>query len=211
MHHMTRVRRDDAGVTLIELLLAIVLLGIIAVPLGGALISFFRNTNATTDRLAESHDAQIASAYFGQDVENIGVRTWNLPSGPYTLGTSVETNAPPKSGTFPCGPVGDPNAVIRMAWDDPTGASTLRKVIVSYVVRQVGAEKQLHRLRCDDGTSNPTSDIVLAHKVQSVGTPVLTGPVAGVPQSISLALTLKAPTDPGSLAVTLFGQRRQTS
>ena len=208
---MSLRRRDDAGVTLIELLLAIVLLGIIAVPLGGALISFFRNTNATTDRLAESHDAQIASAYFGQDVENIGVRTWNLPSGPYSLGTSVETNAPPKSGTFPCGPVGDPNAVIRMAWDDPTGASTLRKVIVSYVVRQVGAEKQLHRLRCDDGTSNPTSDIVLAHKVQSVGTPVLTGPVAGVPQSISLALTLKAPTDPGSLAVALFGQRRQTS
>jgi prepilin-type N-terminal cleavage/methylation domain-containing protein len=211
MHRMTRVRRDDAGFTLVELIVAIVLLGIIAVPLGSALISFFHNTNATTDRLAESHDAQIASAYFGQDVENIGVRTWNLPSGPYALGTSVETNAPPKSGTFPCGLATDANAVIRMAWDDPTGASTLRKVTVSYVVRQVGTEKQLHRMRCDDGTANPTSDLVLAHNVLSVGTPVLTGPVAGVPQSVSLTLTLKVPTDSGSLAVTLYGQRRQTS
>ena len=127
------------------------------------------------------------------------------------MGVSVETNAAPQGGTFPCGLAGDPNAVIRMAWDDPTGASTRRLVIVSYVVRQVGAEKQLHRMRCDDGTSNPTSDLILAHNVRSVATPVLTGPVAGVPQSVSVTLTLQAPTDSGSLAVTLFGQRRQTS
>jgi hypothetical protein len=40
---------------------------------------------------------------------------------------------------------------------------------------------------------------------------VLTGPVAGVPQSVSVTLNLKAPTDSGSLSVTLYGQRRQTS
>jgi prepilin-type N-terminal cleavage/methylation domain-containing protein len=204
-----RLRRED-GVTLIELLVAIVVLGIIAAPLANVLISFFHNTNATTDRLAESHDAQISSAYFAQDVESIGVRNWT-GTGPYPIGTSVETNAPPKGGTFPCGLATDLNAVIRMAWDDPTGASTRRTVIVSYVVRQVGGETQLHRMRCDDGTSNPTSDLVLAHNVQSVGTPVLTGPVAGVPQSVSVTLTLRAPTDSGSLVVTLFGQRRETS
>jgi prepilin-type N-terminal cleavage/methylation domain-containing protein len=198
--------RGDEGVTLIELLVAIVLLGIIAVPLGSALISFFHNNNATNDRLAESHDAQIASAYFAQDVQSIGVRNWTAP-GPFSMGTSVETNAAPKSGTFPCGLAGDPNAIVRMAWDDPTGASTRRTVIVSYVVR--GTE--LHRLRCDDGTSNPTSDLVLAHYVASVGAPVLAGPIAGIPQSVSVTLTLKAPTDSGSLPVTLFGQRRQTS
>ena len=211
---MTLRRRDDAGVTLVELLVAIVLLGIIAVPLANALISFFHNTNATTDRLAESHDAQIASAYFAQDVESIGVREWTT-FGTYPIGTSVETNAPPKAGTFPCGQTTDANAVIRMAWDDPTGASTRRTVTVSYLVRAVTVggrtENQLHRLRCDDGTSNPTSDLVLAHNVLSVGAPVLTGPQAGIPQSISVTLTLKGPSDSGSLAVTLFGQRRETS
>ena len=199
-------RPGDDGVTLIELLVAIAMLGIIAVPLGTALISFLRNTNATSDRLAESHDAQIASAYFAQDVQSIGVRNWTAP-GPFSMGTSVETNAPPKSGLFPCGVTGDPNAVIRMAWDDPTGASTRRTVTVSYVVRG----RELHRLRCDDGTSNPTSDLVMAHNVASVGTPVLTGPVAGIPQSVSVTLTIQAPTDSGSLPVTLYGQRRQTS
>jgi prepilin-type N-terminal cleavage/methylation domain-containing protein len=71
-----RGRRPDDGVSLIELLVAIVLLGVIAVPLGNAVISFFRNTNATTNRLAESHDSQISSAYFAQDVQSIGVRAW---------------------------------------------------------------------------------------------------------------------------------------
>ena len=74
-------QRGDAGFTLVELVVAIVLLGIIAVPLGSALLSFFRNTNATSDRLAESHDAQISSAYFGQDVQSIGVRNWSNPAG----------------------------------------------------------------------------------------------------------------------------------
>jgi prepilin-type N-terminal cleavage/methylation domain-containing protein len=207
--HVNRIRRGDDGVTLIELLVAIVLLGVIAVPLGSALISFFHNTNATNDRLAESHDAQIASAYFAQDVQSIGVRNWT-GTGPFPLTTSVETNAPPRSGTFPCGLTADANAIVRMAWDDPTSSTARRTVIVSYVVRQVGTEKQLHRMRCDDGTANPTSDVVLAHNVASVGTPVLSGPT-GVPQSVSVTLTIQAPTDSGSLAVTLFGQRRQTS
>jgi prepilin-type N-terminal cleavage/methylation domain-containing protein len=207
--HVNRIPRGDEGVTLIELLMAIVLLGIIAVPLGGALISFFHNTNATTDRLAESHDAQIAAAYFAQDVDSIGVRAWSSTAAS-PMRTSVETNAPPRSGTFPCGLSTDANAVIRMAWDDPTSATARRTVIVSYVVRQVGSEKQLHRMRCDDGTANPTSDLVLAHYVGSVGAPALTGP-AGIPQSVSVTLTIKAPSDSGSLVVTLFGQRRQTS
>jgi len=204
-----RGRRPDDGVTLIELLVAIVLLGIIAVPLGNAVISFFRTTNATSNRLAESHDAQITAAYFAQDVQSIGVRAWG--SVPYSLSTSVETDAPPRTGTFPCGLTTDPNAVIRMAWDDPTGVSTRRTVIVSYLVRQVGPEKQLHRLRCDNGTADPTSDLILAHDVASVAVPVLTGPVSGLPQTVSVTITLQAPTDSGSLAVTLFGQRRQTS
>jgi prepilin-type N-terminal cleavage/methylation domain-containing protein len=203
-----RVNRDDRGVTLVELLVALVLLGIIAVPLGGAMISFFKNNNATNDRLAESHDAQISAAYFASDVQSIGVRTYTTATPPFPLTTSVETDAPPKTGTFPCGLDSDVNAVIRMAWDDPTSATARRTVIVSYVVRNSGRE--LHRLRCDDGTSTPDSDLVLAHNLLSVGPPALTGP-AGIPQSVSLPLTLKAPTDSGSLPVTLFGQRRQTS
>lgn len=205
---VSRLRRDERGVTLIELLMAVVLLAIIIVPLGGALVSFFRNTNTTTNRLAESHDEQIAAAYFAQDVQSIGVRNW--ATAPFSLQTSVEQNAPAGGGLYPCGVAGTPNATLRFAWNDPTGASTTQVVIVSYVVETVGGETQLHRLRCVSGSTTPTADLVMAHNVSSVGTPVLTGTVT-IPQAISWTINIRTPSDSGSpLAVVLYGQRRQT-
>jgi prepilin-type N-terminal cleavage/methylation domain-containing protein len=208
MHHL---RRDDRGVTLIELLVAIVILGIIIVPLGNALISFTRNTDDTTRRLSESHDVQIMAAYFAQDVQSVGVRE---TADPYPLKQSIELNAPANGGLYPCGAAGTRNAAVRFAWDDPTSASGLGRVIVSYVVEPVGAEVQLHRIRCV-GSSTPTSDIVLAHNVDATS-PVLTcsSPctvVPAVPQTVTLKVTIKNPGSSGpALTVTLTGQRRQT-
>jgi prepilin-type N-terminal cleavage/methylation domain-containing protein len=202
-----RVRRDDRGVTLVEVLIAVVILAIIIVPLGNALISFFRNTNATTNRMAESHDEQIAAAYFAQDVQSVGVRNWSNLSAQ----TSVEQNAPATSGTYPCGANGTPNATLRLAWNDPTGASSTQVIIVSYVVETVNGQKELHRLRCAGGSTTPTSDIVVVRNLLSAGTPTLTPNAATVPQAVSWTLSVKASTGSGSpLVVTLYGQRRQT-
>jgi len=63
MRLTVRAARDDAGFTLIELLLVVVILGIIVIPLGNALIAYFRNTDATSARMTLSHDAQISAAY----------------------------------------------------------------------------------------------------------------------------------------------------
>jgi prepilin-type N-terminal cleavage/methylation domain-containing protein len=208
MHMTPKAGRDDRGATLIELLVAIVILAVIVVPLGDALISFLRNTTSTTYRLSESHDAQIASAYFAQDVASLGVRNWS--AAPYTLQTSVELNAPAAGGLYPCGPTGTPNAAIRFAGNDPTAAASTQIVVVSYVVRTVGTEQQLHRLRCTGGSTTPSSDVVLAHNIASVATPVTTGP-ADTPTTVSWTLTIKANGDTGAaLVIVLFGQRRQT-
>jgi prepilin-type N-terminal cleavage/methylation domain-containing protein len=207
MHLRTRIRRDDRGVTLVEVLIAIVILAIIIVPMGNALISFFRNTNATTNRFAESHDEQIAAAYFAQDVQSIGVRNWST----LDLQASVEQNAPATSGTFPCGVAGTPAATLRFAWNDPTGASSTQQIIVSYVVETVSGHKQLHRLRCAGGSTTPTSDIIVVHNLLSAGTPTLTPTGSTIPQYVSWTLTIQASTGSGSpLVVTLYGQRRQT-
>jgi prepilin-type N-terminal cleavage/methylation domain-containing protein len=214
MHHL---RRDDRGVTLIEVLVAIVILGIIIVPLGNALISFSRNTDDTTRRLSESHDVQIMAAYFAQDVQSVGVRKWTTDG--YPLEQSVEVNAPAGGGIYKCGTTGTPAAVVRFAWDDPTTASGLRRVIVSYVVTPptVGAERQLHRITCvasPPDPSTPTSDIVLAHNVDTVDLP--TCPTSctaapAVPQTVTLTVKIKnSGTSGPALTVTLTGQRRQT-
>jgi len=62
-------RARDAGFTLLELL---IVLGILPLVIGGiavAMVASFQNEGAVTARLADSHDAQITSAYFVRDVQ----------------------------------------------------------------------------------------------------------------------------------------------
>lgn len=195
---MRRLSRDEKGVTLIELLVAVTILAVIIAPLTNAMITYMRNTKATNDRLAASHDAQIAAAYFAQDVQSIGVRDWTAK--PYSLKAS-SVLIPALATT--CGSTAVPAALIRMEWDDPTVATgPLQVVSVSYVDDGL---RGLHRLRCRAGV---LEDTVLVHNLDS--TPTVTPTGSPVPQYISMELTIRVEGSPTILTVTLAGQRRTT-
>ena len=65
---MTGKPARDAGFTLIELLLVIVILGVIVLPLSNAVIGVLRNETTTQNRMVLSHDAQVSTTNFAQDV-----------------------------------------------------------------------------------------------------------------------------------------------
>jgi prepilin-type N-terminal cleavage/methylation domain-containing protein len=206
--------RADRGVTLIELLVAIAILGIISVPLGNALITFFQHTDETTNRLSESHDAQIAAAYFTQDVGSIGRRDWT--AAPFPLAQSVEVNVPATGGLYPCGTDGTPDAAARLLWDDPSAAQTPSVIRVAYVVETVSGASELHRIKCVGASTTPVSDLVLIHNLSSVDPVQCSTACTGtsgqpVPQTVTLVVHIQVPSsgDP-ILTVTLTGQRRQT-
>jgi prepilin-type N-terminal cleavage/methylation domain-containing protein len=207
-------RRDDRGFTLIELLVAIVIIGIIAAPLGNVMIGYLRNTDATTARLSESHDAQIAAAYFAQDVASVGVH--DRTDTAYALQQSIEQNASPASGLYPCGGSTLPNAVVRMAWDDfiNGAAADPMQMRVAYVLETSAGKTELHRITCADN-ANIKSDTVLAHNVVSASaacSSTCSGTGASVPQTVTLTLTIRAAKSNAvtDYAVDLTGQRRQT-
>jgi prepilin-type N-terminal cleavage/methylation domain-containing protein len=213
MHHL---RRDDSGVTLIEVLMAIVILSIIIVPLSNALIVVIRSTDDVNRRLNESHDVQIATAYFAQDVQSVGRRNW-AGGSPFPLQQSIELGAAPGSTFYPCGVSGTPNAVVSLAWDSPQSATANPDVIVAaYVVQVAGSERQLRRITCNGATT--TSTTILAHNLDPTVTPLAQcanpttcSAAPGVPLVVTLAFSVKDPTSTGSaLPVTLKGQRRQT-
>ena len=68
----TRASRwhDQQGFTLVELMIAIAITGLIVSAIAGALIVSFATTGVTQQRLAESHDVQITSAYLANDVQS---------------------------------------------------------------------------------------------------------------------------------------------
>ena len=207
----------DDGFTLIELLVAVIILGIITVPLSNVIIGFLRNTDATTGRLLASHDVQIASAYWAQDVASIGTHSTTTP---YLLTQSVETNVAYNSSLYPCGTAGT-TPTVTLAWDNfsvnPTTHAVTRTLVrVAYLVQTASGETQLHRLRCN-GSAVVVSDVSLAHDLDPTKPPAVTCATptdcsaTTVPKTVTLTLTLKDPGSPnGTYVVPLTGQRRES-
>jgi len=224
--------RDQDGFTLIELLMSIAILGIIAVPLGDALIGFLHNNDATTARLSESHDAQIAAAYFSQDVATFGVRDYSV-AGQRTppLKSSIQQDVAYDAGPT-CGDPSTPTAVVRFLADDydtSVSPAVLRTDVVAYVVETVNGERQLHRIKCTT-SSTPSSDATVVHNLSATGTddqvvavlcyatppPASSIPCDGAganaPQYVTLTITIhNAKSTDTPYAVTLSGQRRQST
>jgi prepilin-type N-terminal cleavage/methylation domain-containing protein len=64
-----RSRRED-GMTLMELLLAIVILGIIAVPLSASIIVGLRTTDQANAQFADASATSLINSFFPGDVQN---------------------------------------------------------------------------------------------------------------------------------------------
>ncbi len=204
----------DDGFTLVELIIAVLIMGVITVPLGDVVIGFLRNSDATTARLLESHDVQITSAYWAQDVASIGIRS---PTSPYPLTQSVETGVPYASSQFPCGKdiKAKTTPIVTLAWDDSIAPDDTTLVRVAYVVQTVAGQSELHRLRCQ-GSAIVLSDVTLARSLDPSTPPEAKcstdcAAAPEVPATVKLNLTLKDPNNhDGPYAVLLTGQRRQS-
>ena len=75
-----RLSQDESGFTLVELLMAIVISGIIVGGLASAFLVGVKTTSAATTRLDESHDAQLASAYFVADASSAASFSQTAPA-----------------------------------------------------------------------------------------------------------------------------------
>lgn len=210
----------DRGVTLTEVLITIVILAIVIGPITAAIIVYLRSTGRTVDRMAESHDAQIAAAYFEYDVQNTGLRDWT--EAPYTdYLPSVALGAAVNASPYGCG--ADTTAsIVRFAWDEPAatiGAQTFRSAI--YVVKPINATSgELHRITCAGNTPTTlslTADLTIVHNIDLTQPPTIGCPVGSAsclaatpPGTVRLTLPIRAPRSANAYTIELAGQRRQT-
>jgi len=213
-----RPASDDSGFTLVELVITVSLMGIIIVALCDFLLAYYKNYTQTENRLSDSHDMQIATAYFSQDVANTGLRG---AAPDYDPVQSVWTTS------FPATYCGGGSGTTKLLLEWPTWSATTpgpsatgHAAIDSAAYVQEG--NTLHRIFCAGSPSDnpqpstaPSSDALLVHGLQSASVECSSTCDNNTPPStITLKLSISAgPTDTAapSGTVDLTGQRRQGS
>jgi prepilin-type N-terminal cleavage/methylation domain-containing protein len=179
-----KLKSDESGFTLVELLVAMAILGIIIPAIGAALISIIHNTNATNQRFAESHDAQITAAYFANDVQSVAV------TGTVTPGSASYDTA--------CDRAGDTSLIEFKWWQYDTTGSISSYNLVVYSTEPVSGSLppvQLLRRRFCQGPNGVTpslvTDVVAGHLVSGATPPaVCTSRCAGQPaNAVAMSVT----------------------
>ncbi|GAA1601338.1 prepilin-type N-terminal cleavage/methylation domain-containing protein [Kribbella sancticallisti] len=202
-----RLKGSEDGFTLVELLVAIVIAGIIVFPLAGVVMSALKNTGTTSDRMDLSHDAQLSSSYFARDVAAVGIRDYeNTTGNSLPFKPSVQRNV-----SYTCGGTPTPVAVLVLlsdAWDPDDSMTTPQTDAVAYYLKAADGSTELRRLKCAGGVA--VSDVPVVHHVKTaVATCSSTCESATVPNEITLEL-VATKASVGDYPITLNGQRRQS-
>lgn len=137
--------RDEGGFTLVEVLLAVTIMGVVVGALSLALIVAMRSTGAATERLGDSQSAQLLTKWFAGDVQQADAVD-GVDTGPGTA-----------SG---CAGADEGTNVVRFRTTTAPGTS-----YVSYRVVQVPDEWRLVRRSCVAG--QPGDAVVAAHRLQN--------------------------------------------
>jgi prepilin-type N-terminal cleavage/methylation domain-containing protein len=157
-----RARSDEGGFTLIELLVASVVIGILFSAIGGAIMLWFGTSQATTNRLALSHDSQLVSAYLIPDLTN----------GPSTLTTQSAGALCPSSFSE-----------LTLTWND---AATGTPYKTDYTVAPTSSGAVMSRTVTVNGVAQPSVTVV--HNLKSTCGAVLT--TSGSARTLTLTTSL---------------------
>lgn len=136
--------RDERGFTLVELLVAVAILGMVMSPIAASFVVGLRTSSAASQRMTDSRAAQITAAYFARDMQ----------------GATAVVSGDPKG----CGVAAGNTAVVTLESDDNTDPPA----VASYQVVPLDGTKVLVRTRCD-GT-RATNTAVLAHGIGATPT-----------------------------------------
>jgi prepilin-type N-terminal cleavage/methylation domain-containing protein len=151
---VSRRRQSEEGFTLVELIMAVAILGVISVSIGVVGVVMFRSLNQTQNRLNETRGPRFASVYWIPDVastENVN------PAG------------------VVCGSGGTNLVTLRWVDDRAAFATTT----VTYAITTTGTgltqQRQLVRRLCVQGSSTATRTTVIAPNIATPGAEVTCG------------------------------------
>ena len=131
-----RRRGSESGFTLIELITVVAILPIVIGGLSVALLSVFNLQDGVSNRVGDSNDELVSSAYFNKDVQSA---------------QQIETTATPA-----CGSTG--LQLLGLEWDLNTTTTTY-ETVVSYVQTTTGTTTSLGAQRVHLGRVGHADDL----------------------------------------------------
>ena len=144
-------RSREGGFTIVELIAAIAIPGILSTSLGVVGVVMFKTMGQTQDRLNESRGPRFASVYWVPDV------------------ASTEAVNPATAGVPTiCGPAGPK---VTLQWTDATTGVTT----VSYAIVTTAGVSKLERRFCTGGSTIPTRTTTIAPSIDTAATTVTCG------------------------------------
>ena len=152
-HHRAKSERpeDRDGFTLIEVITAIVLLGIIMVPLTAAFIQGIRRSTDVEQRLTRSANQERITSWWTKDVNNVDPQGVNDPDATCPDPTSIP---------------GTETALVSFSWDTQTGPNVAPKS-ASWVLEDAGPSAKLVRRYCEGGA--PVAEATIAEGFGKAG------------------------------------------
>jgi prepilin-type N-terminal cleavage/methylation domain-containing protein len=159
-------QRDEGGFTLMEVLIATVVAGILLVGVTSGFVAAINGTTGASDRFIESHDAQLLATYFPSDVQSA------LPSS-----VNQDPNLLACSGSLD----GTTNE-LQLHWTEATTAASASGTApptaywVSYRLYSQGSE--LRRYFCSSTSGMAITYQIVAHDLNNSPSfqPRVTGP-----------------------------------
>ena len=177
MNPKRRARRtDEAGVTLIEVLVAIVVTAVILAALTTAFFVTSHNESSVQERLTKSHDAQLAASYIVADAQNTSGTEVSL----FDTATCSDLN-PPVSGPL--------TPLARLNWTDVSSVSSVQKtanyVLTPNPLPQTG--NTIMRRYCENGALK--SDQIVGHSVASATAACSSAPCSTTSAQLTVSIT----------------------
>ena len=172
-----RAPRLDAGFTLVELMMAIVLSSIIGGVLVAALMTSLNAADSTSSTVASSIDTQLISTFLAVDAQAAGGTDPGTAREVADVGVSTVADAAGWAGCEQAGAL-----VVRFAWIERS-VSTADKVVVTYGLSPDGS---FVRRACE---GPDTTTAVLGRRVTSANVTCDSSRVCtGIPDEVTLAL-----------------------
>lgn len=189
---------DDAGFTLIELIISIAVLGVLVTAVAAAMFTALGTDKTTDARLSESRDLQTAASYLADDVA--GAQSFAV------------------SGTAECG--SDPLLLELRGQQFNNSSLATSEVVITYVLRSAtvdgAASRVLHRLTCEGATSASlaqTGDVTVARLISTTVNPTVAcknaaGGTVSCGDASAATVSVDVTSRSGDLTARLTGHRR---